>query len=388
MTRLAVAWLVFRLSHSALILGVFSFAGQIPVLLLAPLAGPIVDRCDKRRLFAATQLLSMLQAFALAYLTFAQHVTMGYLIPLSVVRGCIGAFDLPTRQTVISGLATSSEHRSGVLALDSLVVNLCRLVGPSLAGLLLAKSGEGLCFLIDGMTYVASLAALLLIGGQSVESSSVDCPQRLTDSWMLLREDSQVRMALMLLCVTSLVALPFTVLLPIHVHDVLKLGPSVLGILGCASSAAAIAAAYLVSISMKLSSSNVCGYFGLIGSAIGLVGLASSERLLFSLLAVFAISFSIMLQISTANIFIQANAPERLRGTISTFYVAAFWGMVPIGGLAVGLSARLFGCRAALELNAFACVAVVALCNGGSASISGRPKLGNDSDLPGKRKRD
>jgi hypothetical protein len=247
----------------------------------------------------------------------------------------------------------------------------------------LAKSGEGLCFLIDGMTYVASLAALLLIGGQSVESSSVDCPQRLTDSWMLLREDSQVRMALMLLCVTSLVALPFTVLLPIHVHDV-----SVLGILGCASSAAAIAAAYLVSISMKLSSSNVCGYFGLIGSAIGLVGLASSERLLFSLLAVFAISFSIMLQISTANIFIQANAPERLRGTISTFYVAAFWGMVPIGGLAVGLSARLFGCRAALELNAFACVAVVALCNGGSASISGRPKLGNDSDLPGKRKRD
>jgi MFS family permease len=342
-------------------LGTIGFAGQIPVLLLAPIAGPLLDRCSLRKVLIATQILSMLQAFALAYLV-THHISIAQIATLSIIRGCISAFDIPAKQALLTGLADDFSDRAGMLAFDSVVVNLCRMLGPALGGLLLASSGERACFLVDGISYTASLAALLMMRSRTKYwKREFRWPGSLFEGWAWIQGLTEGRSAFLLLCITSLVALPFTVLLPLHVRDVLHAGPGTLGNLGCVSSVAAIIASCVIA-SCQSSLLAMLRRLGLFGAGIALVGLALSRDLRATLGAVFVVSFSIMIQIAATNVYVQSSVPEQLRGRISTFYSAAFWGMVPIGSLLLGAIAHPFGCRAAFGSEGLCCLLAVFLC--------------------------
>ena len=161
MTRLATSWLVYRLTGSALLLGIVGFSGQIPTFLFAPFAGVWVDRLDRRRVLVVTQALAMLQSLALAALTLSRHINIQEIIWLSAFQGLINAFDMPARQAFLVQMVEDKQDLGNAIALNSSMVNLARLVGPSLAGAVIAVSGEGACFLIDGISYIAVIASLL-----------------------------------------------------------------------------------------------------------------------------------------------------------------------------------------------------------------------------------
>src|SRR5271165_6595734 len=163
MTRIATSWLVFRLTGSALLLGTVSFAGQIPTFIFAPFAGVWVDRLDRRQVLVWTQALSMVQSLALAGLTLSHLITVHWILALSVMQGIINAFDMPGRQAFMVQMVEDRRDLSNAIAINSSMVNMARLVGPSLAGMLIAVSSEGWCFLIDGISFLAVIASLLLM---------------------------------------------------------------------------------------------------------------------------------------------------------------------------------------------------------------------------------
>ena len=170
MTRIATAWLVYRLTKSSILLGTVSFAGQIPTFLLAPLAGVLVDRWNRRTVLVWTQALAMVQSLALAALTLTHRITIAEVLVLSGMQGCINAFDMPGRQSFLREMVEGRDDLSNAIAINSSMVNLARLIGPSLAGLLIAVTSEGWCFLIDGISYIAVIASLVMMRLTRAES--------------------------------------------------------------------------------------------------------------------------------------------------------------------------------------------------------------------------
>lgn len=359
MTRVAVAWMVLRLTNSVLWLGVVGFTGQIPVLLLAPWTGSAIDRRSRRKILLAAQVLSSLQALSLAALTFTHHIGIGWIVGLSLVRGAINAFDAPARTSLLPQLATGPRDHSALLALDSVVVNLCRVAGPALAGLLVAARGEGICFLIDAASYAASFSTLLAMREPAGGAADRSDPCRREESWQWLKKNTAAGSALLLLCLTSLLALPFTVLLPYQVKNVLHEGAAVFGLLGTASSVGALAALGLIASLCDSGAMRALGRAGMAGSGVALLGLAVARSLPATIAAVALVSFCIMLQIASTNVQLQATVDERLRGRITVLYSAAFGGMVPIGSLLLGTVARFLGCPAAFAMGGGLCLLAV-----------------------------
>jgi MFS family permease len=232
MTRIATSWLVYRLTGSAWLLGVVGFAGQIPAFFLAPFAGVWVDRWDRRRTLVVTQVLSMLESLALAALALGGRITTVEIILLNLFQGLVNAFDMPARQAFVVQMVGSREDLGSAIALNSSMVNGARLIGPSLAGLMIAASNEGWCFLVDGVSYLAVIASLLAMrlipvargGGSRVV-------HELLDGGRYVWRSRPIRAVLALLALSSLVAMPFTVLMPIFARDVLGGGPNTLGFL-------------------------------------------------------------------------------------------------------------------------------------------------------------
>jgi len=242
-TRVATSWLVYRLTGSALLLGAVGFAGQIPTFLLAPFAGVIVERMDRRRLLVWTQVLAGIQSLMLAVLTLAKIITIHEILALSVFQGLINAFDMPGRQSFLVQMVTPPEGRpdktdlGNAIALNSSIVNLARLIGPAIAGLIIAALGEGWCFLIDGVSYIAVVASLIMM--QVVRSTSrrseTTMFEQLKEGWSYVTTFRPIRTILTLFALVSLMGMPFMVLMPIFARDVLHGGPHTLGFLTGAS---------------------------------------------------------------------------------------------------------------------------------------------------------
>ena len=233
MTRLATSWLVYRLTGSAFLLGVVGFAGQIPTFLFAPFAGVWIDRLDRRQVLLVTQILAMIQSLALAVLTLARHINIQEIVWLSAFQGLINAFDMPARQAFLVQMVDDKQDLGNAIALNSSMVNLARLVGPSLAGVVIALSGEGSCFLIDGISYIAviaSLAAMRLPSG-TVKPSVDSMLAQLKEGWAYVSGFAPVRTILLLFAMVSLMGWPFTVLMPIFAGKILRGGPHTLGFL-------------------------------------------------------------------------------------------------------------------------------------------------------------
>src|SRR6202049_2414742 len=230
MTRLATSWLVYRLTGSAFLLGIVGFSGQIPTFLFAPFAGVWIDRLDRRKVLVVTQILAMFQSLALAVLTLAGHINIQEIIGLSAFQGLINAFDMPARQAFLVQMVEDKQDLGNAIALNSSMVNLARLVGPSLAGAAIALSGEGYCFLIDGISYIAVIASLVAMRLQSgIVKPTVDSMlAQLKEGWAYVSGFAPVRTILLLFAMVSLMGWPFAVLMPIFAGKILKGGPHTL----------------------------------------------------------------------------------------------------------------------------------------------------------------
>jgi len=363
MQQVAVGWLVYRLTNSAFLLGLVAFVSQAPNFVLAPIAGVLADRHDKRRMVLVTQSIMMVQAIALAVLVLTGHVTVGWTIALMAVQGVATGFDIPARQAFLVEMVGNRQDLPNAIALNSSMFNGARLVGPAIAGLVIAAAGEGICILINAVSYVAVLAALL----------AMRLPERVphgTIGPMLagLREGFRyaygfrpMRSILVTVAFVSLVGVPFSVLLPVFATEVLGGGAETLGFLLAATGLGALAGAlYLASRSTVRGLSKLIAMSAMLFGA-SLVGFALSRQLWLSLVCLVIAGFGMMAQMASSNTVLQTIVDDDKRGRIMSLYSMAFTGVSPIGSLLVGGAAGVVGAPVAILLSGVACLAASAV---------------------------
>jgi MFS family permease len=358
MTRIATAWLVYKLTRSAFLLGVTGFAGQIATFVLAPFAGVWVDRWDRHRTLLVTQVLSMLQSFILAALALAHIINIPEIIWLSVFQGLINAFDMPARQSFVVEMIEGREDLSNAIALNSSMVNAARLLGPSIAGMVIAGVGEGYCFLIDGISYIAVIISLLAMTITRLPSPvrHKDMLHDLREGWSYVSGSVPIRSVLLLLALISLVGMPYTVLMPIFAGTVLHRGPHTLGFLMGASGVGALISAVLLALRKSVRG---LGRIIPISAALfgaGLIGFSFSRILWPSLLLMLLTGGGMMEQMAVSNTILQTIVDDDKRGRVMSFYSMAFMGMAPFGSLLAGISAERIGAPHTLFIGGIFCI--------------------------------
>jgi MFS family permease len=358
-TRIATSWLVYRITGSLVLLGVVGFCGQIPTLLLAPFAGVIVDRSDRRRILVYTQVLSMLQSFALAGMVFTNTVTVPFILALQLLQGVINAFDTPARQAFVVEMVEDRADLPNAIALNSSMVNASRILGPSIGGIIIAAVGEGWCFAIDALSYVAVIGSLFAM--RLVPRERLHTTARLRDDlvtgFRYVTRFVPVRSALLLLSLVSVMGMPYTVLMPAISANVLHGGPHTLGFLMTASGAGALGGAlYLASrrsvLGLGRAMAVAATTFG-----IGLAAFSFSRSLWLSLLLLPIVGAGMMITMAATNTIIQTIVKEDLRGRVMAFYTMAFLGTAPIGSLIAGVAADRIGPQRTILLGGLACIA-------------------------------
>jgi MFS family permease len=358
MTRVATGWLVYRLTHSAFLLGLVSFAGQIPILFLGAVAGVWVDRLNRHRVLLVTQVLSMLQSFALAALALTGVITVTDVILLNLFQGAVNAFDMPARQAFVVEMVEAREDIPNAIALNSSLVNAARLIGPSVAGLLIAAFGEGYCFLLDGVSYIAVIASLLamsLVPWKPKAHASV--LSELREGWDYIRGFPPIWSILLLLSLVSLVGMPYTALMPIFAGSILRGGAHTFGFLmGAVGVGALIGAVTLAARRTVLGLGRLlaitAGGFGA-----SLIAFAASHQLWLSLLLLVVTGFCFMQQMASSNTVLQTIAEDEKRGRVMSFYAMSFQGVAPFGSLIAGAVAARIGAPYTLMAGGTICVA-------------------------------
>ncbi len=362
-TRVATSWLVYRLTHSAGMLGIVGFAGQIPTFLLAPFAGVWVDRLDRYRVLLTTQVLAMLQSFALAALALSGVIQIWHVLALQAFQGMINAFDTPARQSFVVEMVADRVDLPNAIALNSSIVNGARLIGPSIAGLLIAWVGEGWCFLVDGVSYIAVIVSLLLmrIVRRQRAARTANMLEDLRSGFRYALGFPPILALLLLLALVSLAGMPYTVLLPLVADRVLHGGSHTLGFLmGAAGVGALFGALYLASRNTVLGLGRVIALAtALFGAA--LVAFSFSRWLLLSLALLALVGTGFMVQIAASNTVLQTIVREEMRGRVMAFYTMAFMGMAPFGSLLAGALAARLGAPAAIRAGGIGCLAGAAV---------------------------
>jgi MFS family permease len=353
MTRIATSWLVYRLTGSALLLGTVSFAGQIPTFLVAPFAGVWVDRLDRRQVLIWTQTLSMVQSLALAGLTFTGFIGVKWILALSVMQGLINAFDMPGRQAFMVQMVGDRADLSNAIAINSSMVNMARLVGPSLAGMLIAVSNEAWCFLIDGLSYIAVILSLFAmhIDAPPLRRKAASTFTELKEGWSYVSGFLPIRTILLLFAVVSLMGMPFVVLMPIFAGKVLHGGPHTLGFLMGAMGVGALISA--LSLAARKSVRGLIRIIPLAAAVfgLGLIGFGLSRSFFLSMFAVLVAGMGMMQGMAASNTIIQTLVTEDIRGRVMSYYTMAFVGMAPFGSLLAGSMASAFGAPRTVILN-------------------------------------
>jgi MFS family permease len=359
MTRVATSWLVYRLTGSALLLGLVGFAGQIPTFLLAPFAGVLVDRLDRRKMLVWTQALAGLQSLALAGLTIGKVINIHEVVWLSVMQGLINAFDMPGRQAFLVQMVEDKQDLGNAIALNSSMVNMARLVGPALAGIVIGSVGEGYCFLIDGLSYLAVIASLLMMKVKvaAVKRATTSMVQQLKEGWTYVRGFAPIRTILLLFALISLMGMPFMVLMPIFAAQVLHGGPHTLGFLLGASGVGALISA--ISLAMRKTVRGLTTMIQIAAAVFGagLIGFGLSRFFLLSMFLMLIVGFGMMQGLAASNTVIQTLVPEDKRGRVMSYYTMAFVGMAPFGSLLAGTLAHHLGAPHAVMITGAFCLA-------------------------------
>jgi MFS family permease len=358
-TRIATSWLVYRLTGSLLLLGVVGFCGQIPTLLLAPIAGVWVDRWDRHRILLITQVLSMLQSLALAILVFTSTITVAYILALQVLQGIINAFDTPARQAFVVVMVEDRADLPNAIALNSSMVNASRIIGPSIGGVIIAAVGEGWCFMIDAVSYLAVIASLLAMDVPARTSAPRDTRvlDELRVGFRYVSRFAPVRSALLLLSLVSILGMPYTVLMPALATQLLHGGPHTLGFLMTASGVGALGGAlYLASRRTVLGLGRAMVWSTTVFGA-GLVAFSFARTLWVALAILPAVGAGMMITMAATNTVLQTVVEEELRGRVMAFYTMAFLGTAPIGSLLAGVAGERVGPTTTILIGGLCCLA-------------------------------
>ena len=357
-TRIATSWLVYRLTGSALLLGVVGFCGQIPTLVLSPFAGVLVDRRDRHRILLVTQVLSMLQSLALAILAFTGTITVVYIMVLQVVQGIINAFDTPARQSFVVEMVEDRAHLSNAIALNSSMVNGSRIIGPSIGGLLIAAFGEGWCFMIDAISYIAVIASLLAMTVEHTKkpASNSRAIDELRDGFRYVIGFPPIWSSLLLLALVATMGMPYSVLMPAIASMILHGGAHTYGFLMTAAGVGALAGAlYLASRVSVLGLGRVM-VLSTLTFGVALVAFSFSRSVWLSLLILPFVGGGMMIEMASTNTILQTIVEDRLRGRVMAFYTMAFLGTAPIGSLLAGVLADRIGAEHTIMLGGGACI--------------------------------
>lgn len=358
-TRIATSWLVYRLTGSELLLGVVAFCSQIPLLILAPFAGVLVDRWDRHRILVITQILSALQSAALAVLALMNVITVTEVIVLQLVQGVINSFDTPARQAFVVEMVADREDLPNAIALNSSMINASRIIGPSIGGLLIATVGEGWCFAVDAISYVAVIISLLLMTLTPMQRARVDTRmiEELRTGWRYVAGFPPVRALLLIVALIGTMGMPYATLMPVIASKVLHGGPHTLGILMTASGIGALAGTiYLASRHTVLGLGKVI-VAASAALSLGLIAFSFSRTLWLSVIVLPIVGAGLMVQAASVNTILQTVVDENLRGRVMAFYSVAIMGMQPIGSLLSGIVADRIGAEMTIFYGALFCLA-------------------------------
>ncbi|MFL6415647.1 MAG: MFS transporter [Bryobacteraceae bacterium] len=363
MTRIATSWLVYRLTRSPFLLGVTSFAGSIPLFLLAPIAGVWIDRWDRHRTLIATQVASMIQSFLLAALALTGTISIWHIVVLMLLQGVVNALDMPARQAFLVEMVDNREDLPNAIALNSSMVNAARLLGPSVAGLIIAAVGEGYCFLADGISYLAVIASLaaMRVAKKPRHSGNRGALAEMHEGWRYVSQSLPIRSILLLLALISLLGMPYTVLMPVFAARVLHGGPHTLGYLMGAIGVGALAGALMLAIRRTvLGLGRVIPISAAVFGA-ALIGFGLSHVFWLSVLLLLVAGFGMMRQMAASNTLLQTIVEDEKRGRVMSFYAMAFAGMSPFGSLLAGVLAQQFGAPATVVASGVFCLVGAAL---------------------------
>jgi MFS family permease len=357
MQSVAQSWLVYRLTGSALLLGSVGFASQIPVFLFAPLGGIAADRINRRYIVISTQVAAMLLAFVLAALTLSGKIQVWHIFVLASLLGVVNAFDIPGRQSFLVDMV-GKEDLMNAIALNSSMFNGARIIGPAIAGILVAKIGEGWCFFANAVSYIAVIIGLLMMRVQSRTRVAMASPlEHMLEGFRFVNQTAPIRALLLLLGVVSLVGMPYVVLMPIFADQILHGGARGLGILMGATGVGALLGALTLAFRQGVKGLGrwvawCCGGFGT-----SLIIFALSHNFWVSVILLLPVGYFMMLQMSSSNTLIQVMVPDALRGRVMAVYSMMFMGMAPIGALLGGALADRLGAQITVAIGGLASVA-------------------------------
>jgi MFS family permease len=360
MQQVGMQWLVYHdLGKSAWWLGAVAFAGQIPSFFIAPVAGVIADHTNRHRLVIATQFFAMVQAFILAYLTLTQRITVGEVLLLSGFIGIVNAFDMPARQSFLNEMIERREDLSNAIALNSSMFNGARLIGPALAGLVLAATSAGICFLLNALSFLAVLAALLAmqVKPRSNHQLSRNLREGLREGFAYAFGFAPIRALLLLVAWVSLLSMSYSTLLPVFATDELQGGAYTLGLLTSAAGIGALAGALLLASRKTVLGLGrwIMAMPAVLGGA--MIGFSWVHALLPAMFFVLIAGFALMMQMASTNTVLQTIVDEDKRGRVMSLYTMSFMGLAPLGSLLAGYLADQMGAPLTVRFAGIGCIA-------------------------------
>lgn len=345
MQRIAVPWLVYKMTGSAMLLGISGFAGQVPSLFLSPFAGVLTDRLNRYNVLIWTQILSMLHAFLLAWLVLSGNIVIWQVILLSFIVGCINSFEVPARHSFVIEMVEKKEDLGNAIALNSLMFNGARLIGPSIAGILLAAAGEGICFLINGFSFMCVIISLMFMQLEKKETviNNTDLRKDIKDGFSYVFGFLPIRHIILLLALVNMMVMFYSTLMPVFAKEILGGDSHTYGFLmGAAGFGALIGAIFLASRETVLKLGRLIPA-AVILFGTGLVVLSFSRIFSLSLVVMIFVGMGLMLQAASSNTILQTITDDDKRGRVMSFYTMAIMGMAPIGSLMAGWLAKSIG---------------------------------------------
>ena len=345
MTRLATTWVVYQTTHSALLLGIVNFAGQIVTFALGPFVGVWIEGMDRRKMLVWTQVAACLQSLALALLTLANVITIGEIIALTAFQGLINAFDMPGRQAFTVQMVEDKEDLGNAIAINSSMVNSGRLIGPAIAGVVIKLVGAGWCFMIDAVSYIAVIASLLLmrVTPTNVRKNTTSMKEQIREGWDYVRSFHPIRTVLLLITFLSLVGYPYVVILPVFADKTLHGGAATLGWLMGASGIGALISALSLAVRKSVVGLTRMIQIAAVMFSVGLILFGLSHSLWVALFLLVIVGFGMMQGAAASNTIIQTLVPEDKRARVMSYYTMAFFGMAPFGSLLAGALAHEIG---------------------------------------------
>ncbi|MDD5439405.1 MAG: MFS transporter [Candidatus Omnitrophica bacterium] len=345
MQQTAMAWLVYRLTGSPFLLGFVIFASQFPTFLLSPIAGVVADHFNRQRILLTTQCLLMVQALTLAALTLTGVIRTTEIVLLGIIMGCINAFDIPARHSFVVEMVERKENLTNAISLNSLIFNLARLIGPAIAGWVIALTGEGNCFLINGLSFAAIITALIRMKVKRTNrnQAAMNIVGHVKDGIRYAVRFLPIRSLLLFLGVMSLVGSSYIILMPIYARDILHGGPQTLGLLmGSVGVGALAGTVFLAQRKAVLGLVRILSWSGLM-LGVCLIMFFFSRTLWFSITLLALSGFGIVVNVSGTNILLQTIVDDDKRGRIMSLYAMSFMGTAPVGSFLAGILANVLG---------------------------------------------